>query len=513
MPYIADDRGRMVLLHGAIPQGLIDFWSSSNPNDATPPPFYPIDPSAYQGRCPANSGRMPTPPLCQDDLAQMAQLGFNSVRLPLSWSLLEPERGRFDQTYVERVAQVVDWARAQHLYVIIDMHQNGYGRYLPPPDNGKLRFYTGAPAWATFSDFLPSTQYLGQRELNPAGLDANTSFWYNRAGIQDEYIRTLAVLAKRFRDDSTVAGYSIFNEPFPGYNLPPGFEDLLLFPFYRRAIDAITGAGDGLPCWSGFYLPPVCGYRDLGVDDRRHLVFVDTGDLREVTDFPTHLSLPLTSYPNLVLSMHAYTHFYTLDHLLPKYFPRSSYPWGGYEQSYSFAEKEARAINAALFVAEFGSPPGEDFDLLANQLREEERHRTGFAFWTWKENCDGSWGMFNPTPCGDVGPQPSSGCLRAVREYLLARVYPEASADPNLTYAFEPSTGAFTLQAASRPGDAPTVVVIPPEVIGAISTSGSVVRLTVETRENQTRVATVYPAGGDFTVTVSPLPMRLTGCA
>ena len=41
----------------------------------------------------------------------MAALGFNSVRLPLSWSLLEPQRGRFNQTYVDRVAQVVGWAR------------------------------------------------------------------------------------------------------------------------------------------------------------------------------------------------------------------------------------------------------------------------------------------------------------------------------------------------------------------------------------------------------------------
>ena len=143
VPYIADEQGRMVLLHGAIPQGLIDFWGSGNPSEATPPPFYPIDPAAYDSSCPFNSGWMPTPPLCEDDLAQMAQLGFNSVRLPLSWSLLEPERGRFDRTYLDRVAQVVGWARAQGLYVIIDMHQNGYGRYLQPPDNGKLRYYTG----------------------------------------------------------------------------------------------------------------------------------------------------------------------------------------------------------------------------------------------------------------------------------------------------------------------------------------------------------------------------------
>ena len=104
-PYIADDKGRMVLLHGAIPQGLIDFYSTADLSRTDPPPFYPIDPAAYDGHCPDNSPFMPTPPLCQEDIVAMAALGFNSVRLPLSWSLLEPERGRINQTYIDRVAQ------------------------------------------------------------------------------------------------------------------------------------------------------------------------------------------------------------------------------------------------------------------------------------------------------------------------------------------------------------------------------------------------------------------------
>lgn len=32
VPYIADDKGRMVLLHGVTPQGLIDFYSSTDPS-------------------------------------------------------------------------------------------------------------------------------------------------------------------------------------------------------------------------------------------------------------------------------------------------------------------------------------------------------------------------------------------------------------------------------------------------------------------------------------------------
>ena len=521
MPFIADDRGRMVLLHGAIAQGLIDFYSNADLSRTDPPPFYPIDPASYDGRCPENSLAMPAPPLCEQDLAHMASFGFNSLRLPLSWSLLEPERGKFSQLYLNRVAQVVRCARAAGMYVIIDMHQNGYSRFIgrvtpAPLPGGKpvvLRYYTGAPAWATITDGFPPEEYLGQRELNPAGLEANSNFWYDRSGIQDEYIAAVALLAERFKDDSTVAGFSIFNEPFPGWNLPPGFEDLLLFPFYRRVIDAVTGVRDGLPCWTGFYMPSFCGYRDLGVHDLHHLFFLETGLLREVTDFPTHLGLPVSSYPNLVLSLHAYTHQYTFDNLIkPGQDPgKATYPWGGYDQSYSLGEREAKAIRAALFVSEFGFPPGHDSEVIGSQLLEMERHRVGFAFWTWKENGAGNWGMFD-SPEPNQTPEPSSGCLRPAKERLLARVYPVASADPNLSYHYDPDTGAFSLHAQGRTGDAPTIVYIPRQVTGAVSAAGGLADQSVRANADGSRLVTSTPSGGSFSIAVAAAPVSLARC-
>ena len=525
-PYIADQEGRRVLLHGAIPAGLIDFWSGTDYSVTDTPPYYPIDPAAYDGRCPANSSAIATPPLCQDDIKRMAALGFNSVRLPMSWSLLEPERGKFSEQYLDRVAQVVSWARGAGMYVILDMHQNAYSRYVgrsdPPPLPGgsliSLRYYTGAPGWATFTDGLPSESYAGQREVNPAVFEATTSFWYNRAGIQGEYISTVAHVMSRFKGDSTVAGISIYNEPFPGWNLPPGFEDLLLFPFYRRVIDAITGAGDGLPCPTQVFMPAPCGYPDLGVHDVRHLVFLDSGLLREVTDFPTHLGLPVSSYPNLVLGIHAYTHVYTIDHLIDQKAPpdKAGYPWGGYEQSYYWGEREARAIGAALFVTEFGNDPGLDSTELASQLREQEIHRTGFAFWTWMENCGGGtnkpYGVLDGIDCSTTGPQPSSGCIRQQRAAMLARVYPEASSDPNLTYSYDPSTGYFNMRANGRFGDPATVVVVPSVVTGSVTVGGAVAGEPSIAQAGEGRTVTVYPAGGVFTVNVAAAPVAPFNC-
>src|SRR5207253_2502170 len=106
-PYSADPEGRLVLLHGAIPGGLIDFWSGTDPTKPEPAPHYPIDPAAYAGRCPANSATIRVPPLCQNDVSEMRALGFNVIRLALSWSLLEPQRGIYSRQYLDRVAQVV----------------------------------------------------------------------------------------------------------------------------------------------------------------------------------------------------------------------------------------------------------------------------------------------------------------------------------------------------------------------------------------------------------------------
>ena len=527
-PFIADQQGRRVLLHGAIPAGLIDFWSGTDYSVTDTPPYYPINPAAYNGKCPANSSAIATPPLCEDDIKRMAALGFNSVRLPMSWSLLEPARGKFSQQYLDRVAQVVGWARDAGIYVILDMHQNAYSRYVgrsaqPPLPLGtaiSLRYYTGAPRWATFTDGLPSESYAGQREVNPAVFEATTSFWYNRAGIQDEYIATVAHVMSRFKDDSTVAGISIYNEPFPGWNISPGFEDLLLFPFYRRVIDAITGARDGLLCPTGVFMPAPCGYRDLGVHDVRHLVFLDTGLLREVTDLPTHLGLPVSSYPNLMLGIHAYTHVYTIDHLIDQKAPpdKAGYPWGSYDQSYYWGEREARAIGAALFVTEFGNEPGRlDSIELASQLREQEIHLTGFAFWTWMENCGGGnsppYGVFDGIDCRTAKPQPSSGCIRQQRATMLARVYPEASSDPKLMYRYDSSNGSFTMRANGKFGDPATVVVVPSVVNGSVTVGGAVAgEPSIAQTGDGGRIVTVFPAGGEFTLNVAAAPVAPFKC-
>jgi endoglycosylceramidase len=529
-PFIADPAGRSVILRGAVSAGLVDYWSGTDPRVAAPPPYFPIDPAAYDGRCPANSAVIRQPPLCRDDLREMRALGFDALRLALSWSLLEPEPGRYSRLYLDRIAQVVGWARDEGIYVILDMHENAYSRYLPrpvpPPLPGgsptALNELSGAPAWATFPDAFPSEVFAGQRELNPAVGEAFTNFWIDRAGIQDRYLDALAALARRFRDESAVAGYGVFNEPWPGFVPPPAFDDLLLTPFYRRAVDALTGVGDGLPCPAPAPALPVCGRQGPGAGDRRHLVFLEPQHLREQVDVPTHLPGPISSYGNLVYAIHAYTHVFTLDALLGQ--PPSA---NGLDLAYATGDAEARAADAALFVDEFGNEPAQDGLLLAGQLAEQERHLTGSTVWPWKESCSRTttWGVyagvFGEAPdqrCAydrgrDTGPAPQNGCLRAGRERLLARVWPRAVASPErATYAYDPATGGFAMKGVAAPGAPETLIEVPAEVTGAVQATGAAVA-AVEREPEGGRLVHVQPAGGAYRVTVEPASLALRGCA
>ena len=170
-------------------------------------------------------------------------------------------------------------------------------------------------------------------------------------------------------------------------------------------------------------------------------------------------------------------------------------------------------MGAAVFVTEFGNDPRWDPLILANELAEQERHLVGFAFWTWKENCavnGNSWGIYDPIDCQHdlASPKPVSGCVRRARAQMLERVYPVASADPNLAYRYDARTGAFILRATSRFGDGPTVVSIPPDVRGAVSVSGAVAGEPVVSESTSGRTVTVYPGGGQFSIEVAAAPLR-----
>ena len=144
----------------------------------------------------------------------LSSWGFNCIRLGIIWDGAEPKPGRYDDTYLGKIEDLCNRAAAHGIYVMLDMHQDLFGR----------RFSDGAPDWATITDSLPhatgaiwSDSYL----ISPAVQRAFDNFWNDRpaadgVGIREHYAMLWQHIARRFAAHPAIIGYDIMNEPFNG---------------------------------------------------------------------------------------------------------------------------------------------------------------------------------------------------------------------------------------------------------------------------------------------------------
>jgi endoglycosylceramidase len=560
VPYLADPLGRRIILRGVAASGFEDQAYAGAQGTR---PQYPYDPAAYEGRCPANTGRSPAPPLCElhaslpapvqpwspgseDDFAQMRALGFDLVRLTINWSELEPRPGQYSSAFLRRVSQVVDWADQQHLYVILDMHQDGYSRFLslasagvpdPPactPSDGQ----DGAPFWATVTDHQPSCAFFGQSQFNPAMAAAFENFWQDDRlgsngapipqgsspgpGLQDHFIGALGFLARHFENDPAVLGYELMNEPLPGpadqVSIPVSnlydFSDRYLFPFYRRAVEALTGVRDGLatcPRRDPMGARSSCAPRPIAQVSHQQILFEPTG-FTDTFDFAPQHSRPFTSYPNLVYSPHVYTHVFTIDTISGG---SDTYP-PSYTFGYANAMADASAMHAALLVTEYGDAPADDGTILRSMTAAQEESLSGSVFWTWKENCGSSstknctngWGVYYPPSQVGGVPVAQNGPLDTARVALLERAWPVATEGELVGYRFDPSSGGFFMKArASAASVVPTLVYLPPDDRQPVTVSGRARLVAVRNLPNGARLVSVQPTDrGEYALTVGQAP-------
>jgi len=481
---IVDQHGRSVLLRGVNIDGLVDYWK---PSLRTP---YPIRPSAYRHhRCPRDDVRVEGVPICWFDFRQMRRLGYDNVRLNISWSLLEPKPGRISRTYVRRIAQVVRWARTQGLWVVIDMHQDAWSKYVftkpgasCPPGFGPTRGFDGAPRWASQSR-LPACVVDNTRELDLAVQQDAQNFWTNLdapdgVGLQEHYAHALAVLAKRFARDPAVAGYDLMNEPEPGF-LPQAEATAELLPFYGKVARAITTT----------------------VPTFRQLLFFEPGVERNTTAqrvFFTPWSA-FSPYPNAVYAPHVYTKVFTLGAIT-----------GGpevatFNSDYDAAAGDAKALGLPLWIGEYGGPPQRDRTVLAKHYRQQERRRIGGTMWLWKENANDTiantfWGIYGPPFNG----KSRRGVPQPQRVELTSRVYPIVTAGRLLrthTYVRRRAGIVAGRSPHVRFGDRrhAALIDVPATYRGRIEVSGARYHVT---RRAGAREVWVFPHGGRYIVRV-----------
>ncbi|HWC34502.1 MAG TPA: cellulase family glycosylhydrolase [Mycobacteriales bacterium] len=481
---IVDGHGRTVLLRGVNIDGLVDYWK---PSLRAP---YPSGPAAYRHhRCPPDDRRIEGVPICWFDLPQMRRLGYDNIRLNVSWSLLEPRPGHIDSHYIARIAQVVRWAKRQGIWTTIDLHQDAWSKYVftgrgtkCPPPLGSTVGYDGAPKWATPSP-LPACTVDNTRELDLAVVADAQRFWSDLPapdgiGLQEHYTHVLAVLARRFAHEPAVAGYDLMNEPEPGAMVETE-NTLELLPFYAKAARAITSAVPGF----------------------RQLLFFEPGVERNTTAqraFFTPWS-SVSAYPNAVYAPHVYTDVFTLGAVA------GTPEVATFASDYAAAAGDAKALGLPLWVGEFGGPPASDRAVLANHYSEQESWRIGGTMWLWKENAndtapDTFWGIYGPPFWGkDV-----RGVAQPKRVRRTSRVYPVLTAGRLLRSTSDPSAGTARIVATSprvTRGDRHdgALVEVPAVFRGRIVVTGA--RDEVVSR-GAGRDVWLYPDGGRYSLRV-----------
>jgi hypothetical protein len=126
--YLRDDLGRYVFFHGV------------NASGTTKLPFEDEgDTFTYIGRpFPLSSAR--------SELSRLRDMGFNSMRLLLTWEAVEPDApGQYDESYLSYIRQVVQLAGEYGIYVLMDMHQDMFSRHLMVKYNANPDLQYGAP--------------------------------------------------------------------------------------------------------------------------------------------------------------------------------------------------------------------------------------------------------------------------------------------------------------------------------------------------------------------------------
>ncbi len=352
------------------------------------------------------------------------QFGFNFVRYLMLWEGIEPQKGVFDEAYLDRIEQRVKWYTSRGMYVLLDMHQDLYS----------IKFGgDGAPEWAIQANGLPVSpnnpygNLWFLKNLDPALVAAFQNFWKYSAykELQDHYILAWKKVAKRFKDNPYVIGYDLMNEPYAGdlgMNVSGTFEKTQLKEFYDRLIPAIRSVDQN----KYLFFEPT----SLGVNSGLFSSLPKINDTRAI--------------PKLAYAPHCY----------PLFIEAAPGPYGAAERQQLKEwqwerSKEIKKQNCPMIIGEVGIDPAQaGFDsYLHDVCNYMDSVQGGWTYWF---NGLGGWSPLNND--GSEGPV----------LFALLRTYPKATAGKISSFRFDPVSKVFTMKFVSNAAiTQPTEIFIP----------------------------------------------------
>jgi aryl-phospho-beta-D-glucosidase BglC (GH1 family) len=140
--------------------------------------------------------------ITEEDIHFLRQAGVNSIRIPVHYKFFIPG---YDEGFA-LLDRVVGWAEKYHMYVVLDLHC--------------------APGGQTGTNIDDSWGY---------------PWLYESEASQAMTVAVWKRIAAHYRDNSTVLGYDLLNEPIPHFPELQKYNNLLE-PLYKRLTTAIRTA-------------------------------------------------------------------------------------------------------------------------------------------------------------------------------------------------------------------------------------------------------------------------------
>lgn len=150
--------------------------------------------------------------IAEEDIRYMAELGYNSVRIPMNARLFiseEPGRIEFREEGFHLIDRCLSWCKKYGLYAFLDLH--------------------GAPGGQTGANIDDCIDDMPRLFMDQDCFDKGIALWRE--------------IARRYKDEWIVGGYDLLNEPIrpKRSEKDPDVDDLLprLQEFYEKAIAAV----------------------------------------------------------------------------------------------------------------------------------------------------------------------------------------------------------------------------------------------------------------------------------
>ncbi len=389
------------------------------------------------------------------DFARMrTDWGMNGVRFLVEWAAIEPQEGQYDASYLDAVAQRIEWAQAADLYVVVDMHQDVYGQGFAAIGGD------GAPLWtcaaANYEAGTPTTPWAVE-DLEPSVSGCFDGFW-NSSDLKAHYAEAWRRVAARLSSYDHVVGFDVMNEPYWGSYRILDFEQDLLEPFYEQIVPVVRSAAPG---WVAFLEPSSA--RNLGGT--------------------TRLTPP--TFPDYVYAPHSYD---TGAESGNGFNPADV---ASIKSNLAALASEAQMLGAALWVGEYGGTQT-DPQIAAYMTADCDGVGAAAAGSTYWDYSKGGYGMLAPDG-GEAQPLVDT----------LVRPYPERVAGAPVSWTYDATRSTFTLTYhPDMAVTAPTIVSVPARLYprgfaydcgGCTATNGGTTLTITTPAATDPAIVTIHP--------------------